>query len=370
MSKDAQDYLNAAKRVEKRMLTGQFGSTGIDFSETPDASPQNKLDVTKTANTSENPMMKAVLNGFDTGNQGAAIQGLMNGVGTGGSIIATNAQAADNGMGGSAGKEDPEKKKRDEFDALLRLQAQLAQRLADIDHEIAGLRVKIAANEEAISKLDVEKAGILAVDAKLQAHLDGKAPLKVGADGKMEDPQVEAAFQALEARMGKKIDRNDPNAVNEAAKLLLALDHDRLNKIEEERKKREGENDDYRTRIGDLNTERTKVDAANQHAKDAIKSGNEAEVEAAFKEGKEARQLEQKNTSAKETNDFDDLNALNDLGDEGNSKIALNTSAASAVDQKTDDVRIRGNFNDQAQPLEKLEVAAAVLDKNLAAKPV
>jgi chromosome segregation ATPase len=362
MSKDAQDYLNAAKRVEKRMLTGQFGSTGIDFSETPDLSPQNKLDATKTANTSENPMMKAVLNGFDTGNQGAAMVGLMTNGGNNASIIATNAQSTDNGMGGSAGKQDEEKKKREDFDRLL---AQLAQRMAEIDRQMDGLRQKIAANENAISKLDIEKANILALDAKLEAHLSGKEKLKVSADGKMEDPQVEAALQAYEARTGRKVDRNHPD---DAFKDMLVQDKKRLNEIEAERKKREGENNDYQQQLHDLGIQKTKISDASQELKGALESGDQKKISAAGEKAAEVSKIEV-NLPSKEKNDFDDLNALNDLNGQDDSKIALNTSVASEIDQQTNDVRIKGNFNGQALPVEKAEIAA-VLDKNLTAKPV
>jgi hypothetical protein len=302
MSEDAQKYRDAAKRVQEKMLTGHFGSTGIDLADAPDLTFANKIETPKPVNSSDNPMMRAVLGGFDTGNQGAAMVGLMTNGGNNSSVIATNALSADNGMGGSAGKQD-DKKKQEELDRLL-------AQLNDLYRQREYLNNRIRENEEKIAKSE-------AFDQRATGYISdlekGKIPEK-NADGTFKDQELQEKLKAYEREHGVKVDRNNADALMTA---IRKIKEDELRKREEWKR----ENNDYKKQLDN-------VDSTIVTTEQRVKNATEGYAQSGS--DKDLVVLNKKEQAKKEIS-FDDLN-----GDEpvvaANETMKANMSVASSVD--------------------------------------
>ncbi len=341
MAFDSRKYYDAAKGM-KQVLSRTFGATGVDFAPAPekdgpgqDPSPgEAKHQYFANADTAIGRKNIEVDAGFS---------GSISSV-----ILGSSAPNYDTGMGGSAGKEDEEKKKRqEEWDRLFWMQQELARRLQEIDWKIEEIDKQIHDTKEHMSALDREKAELEELRGIFDDHLSGKKPLKVGADGKLENEKAEKALQDYERRTGRKVDRNNPEELAAAVREIKAEERIRLQEIEEEYNRCQEELNRYGKEKEKWEIERTEtkehkdkidkefkaVDEAQKNTKVAFDIGDQKQVTKAEVAESEARQgTGTLNLDASETELKSDA------------PINLSTSAASRIDQDGASASMRGSF--------------------------
>lgn len=335
MAFDSRKYYDAAKGM-KQVLSRTFGATGVDFAPAPekdgpgqDPSPgEAKHQYFANADTAIGRKNIEVDAGFS---------GSISSV-----ILGSSAPNYDTGMGGSAGKEDEEKKKRqEEWDRLFWMQQELARRLQEIDWKIEEIDKQIHDTKEHMSALDREKAELEELRGIFDDHLSGKKPLKVGADGKLENEKAEKALQDYERRTGRKVDRNNPEELK-AAIAVIGVDVDKLlEEIEQDRKDCEDklkqygeERKKWETKKTETHEKKSKVDEALDNMKEGWDSGDQKKVIQAQAAVATARNI---------TNDEVDFGAL-DSETKSGASINLSTSAASRIDQDSTSASMRGSF--------------------------
>lgn len=378
MSVNTTDKYRAAAQDQKP-LKNSFDPVGAN----PAQAPEDNLDPVVAA-------ARRFLQGFANLGTPEGARNTLYDAGYSGSvssiILGSSAPNYDTGMGGSAGKQD-DKKKQDEWDRLFRLQLQLAERLQEIDWEIEKVDKKIHDTKEHMSKLDREKAEIEERIAIYDDHLSGKKPLKVGADGKLENEKIEKALQDYERRTGKKVDRKNLEELEAAVGVMRTLERERLQAVKEEYNRCQEELDRYGKQKEELTHEKKttenkldettiKLNEVKSQVEQSARSNDrnaQTAAEASLQEIKKAKQNENSTS-------FNDLNQLNDTKASGpaatetnEAAIALNVSAASTMDPNTasglkDSFKIAQGQTQQQEILENSEITAQ--NKNPAVKPI
>ncbi|MGB4107479.1 MAG: hypothetical protein WBK55_06760 [Alphaproteobacteria bacterium] len=336
MAKDSQRFFDAAKG-RKRELSDAFSATGVDFAKAPEES----LDPVVAA-------ARKFLQGFANLGNAEGVRNTLYDAGYSGSvssiILGSSAPNYDTGMGGSAGKQD-EKKKQEEWDRLFRLQQQLAERLREIDWEIEKIDGKIHDTKEHIARLDHEKAEIEERIAIYDDHLSGKKPLKVGADGKLENEKIEKALQDYERRTGKKVDRKNPEEFAAAVEEMRVEDHKRLLKIKEEHKECEEKLKIYSKEKDKWEIEKTKTKEHKDEVDKEFKNADEAikNTKLTRDTGDQKQIIKAESAESEVRHGIGTLN-LDAAETEPDASIDLSTSAASRIDQDNTNSSIRGSF--------------------------